>query len=133
MRIWEAIYVKLNATTAITDLVGTSIFHGLRPDTDDTSYAINYFELPGLNIVPDAKGVIENPDYQISCRATTPGNAKQLAQEVDSVLHNMQEALSGFSISITVKQSSGGLIEEQDGDWWHVPLTYRFVYENTEN
>ena len=132
MNIWEAIHTKLNGASAVTNLT-TSIFHGVRPSTNDVSYAINYFQLPGMDIVPDTNGVLEAPEYQISCRATTPGNAQDLAQAVSATLQNIKEYVgSSIAVNIVKKVSGGGLITEQDGEWFHVPLTFRFVFQNNE-
>ena len=130
MNIWEAIYDALTAASAITNLT-SSIYHGTRPSTDDTTYAINYFQLPGLDVIEDTNGVVEDCEYQISCRATTPGNAQDLARAVATTLHNMKNTVinSSFDLHIVKKVSSGGLIIEQDGEWYHVPLTFRFVFQ----
>jgi len=133
MRIWEAIAVKLTATSAVTSLVGSNIYHGMRPPKDTGDYSLNYFEVGGQDIILDTRGVVENPLYQISCRARTASNAEEFALVVGTTLQNMQEAMEGFSVNFANLAPGGELIEEEDGKWYHVPLTMRFVFFNTEN
>ena len=133
MRIWQAIHSKLNATSAVTNITGPRIYHGVRPSTDTGNYVINYFQVAGEDIVLDTGGEVENPVYQISCRATTPANAEELALIVSETLQNMKEDAGGFSINFVNLMPGGELIEEEDGEWYHVPLTMRFVFFNSEN
>ena len=133
MRIWQAIHTKLAGVSGITDLVGQSIYHGMRPPKEAKNYCINYFELPGGGIVLDTQGLLENPMYQISCRAKTAGNVEELAYIVKTTLQNMREAVGGFNINLTNVLPGGGVFEEEDGEWYHVPLTVRFTFFNTEN
>ena len=133
MRIWQAIHTKLVGTSTITALVGENIYHGTRPAKDTGNYSINYFEVSGTGIVLDTQGLVENPLYQISCRAKTAGNAQELAYIVRTTLQNMRESVGGFDVNLTNFLPGGGVIEEEDGAWYHVPLTVRFVFFDAEN
>ena len=133
-RIWEAIHEKLEATSAVTNLTGLNIFHGMRPSTNTGNYAINYFRSAGMNIILDARGIVENPIYQISCRGRTAENAQELAYIVKTTLQNLEGTIgNGFDINRVNILSGGGLFQEEDGEWFHVPLSVRFVYFNAEN
>jgi len=133
-RIWEAIAVKLAATSAVTNLVGANIYHGMRPPKDTGNYSINYFRSASTNIILDTRGVVENPVYQISCRAKTASNAQELAYVVKTTLQNLEAVIgNGFDINLANIFSVGGLIEEEDGEWYHVPLSVRFIYFSAEN
>lgn len=128
MDIFEAIGTKLLATTAVTDVTSTRVYHGLRPAGD--APCINYFE---AGYIPLHNGVIESPRYQISCRASTPKVAQNLAREVIVAFHNFQGTVNGFDMQrVTVE--SKAMFPEPDTDLYHVPVDIRFVYnESTVN
>ena len=125
MDIFEAIGTKLLATTAITTVVGTKVYHALRPA--GSAPCINYFE---AGYVPLHNGVVEAPRYQISCRATTPKVAQNLAREVITTFHNFQGTVSGFDIQ-RVSVESKLLLPEPDTKLYHVPVDIRFVYNES--
>ena len=122
MDIFEAIGTKLLGASAITNVVSTRVYHGLRPEGE--APCINYFE---VGYVPMHNGVVESPRYQISCRASTPKVVQNLAREVTVLFHNFQGSVSGFDIQrVTVEGRL--LLPEPDTNLYHVPVDVRFVY-----
>jgi len=128
MDIFEAIGTRILATSAITNVVSTRVYHGLRPAGD--APCINYFE---AGYTPLHNGVLESPRYQISCRASTPKVAQNLAREVVVLFHNFQGSVTGFDIQrVTVEGKM--LLPEPDTNLYHVPVDVRIVYnESTVN
>lgn len=125
MDIFEAIGTKLLAASAITNVVGTKVYHGLRPA--GSAPCINYFE---AGYIPLHNGVLESPRYQISCRASTPKVAQNLAREVVVLFHNFQGSVSGFDIQrVTIEGKL--LLPEPDTNLYHVPVDVRFVYNES--
>lgn len=122
MDIYEVIGYTLLNNSEITDIVGSNIWHGLRPESGDP--CINYFE---VSYVPLHNGVIESPRYQISCRASEPGTAQDLARKVCTLFHNMRGAVGSFGVqSATVENKM--LLPEPETNLFHVPVDVRFVY-----
>lgn len=128
-KIWQAIGYKLLNTTAITDIVGDRCFHGRRP-ADDTDFpCINYFMI-GNPIL--GEGSAEAPTYQISCRATDPETAQELAQGVALIFHKMRETVDGFDILCGTVENMI-MIDEPDNDVYHIPVTIRVVVRSIDN
>ena len=122
MDIFEAIGYKMLQNSEITDVVGTHVYHGYRPESGNP--CINYFE---VNYEPMYNGVVERAHYQISCRATEPGTAQDLARKVCTLFHNMRETVSSFDVqSATVENKM--LLNEPDTNLWHVPVDIYFTY-----
>jgi len=120
--IFEAIGYKLLNNSEITAVVGDNIYHGLRPESGDP--CINYFE---VSYEPMYNGVVERAHYQISCRASEPGTAQDLARMVCTLFHNMREVVDTFDIqSATVENKM--LLTEPDTNLYHVPVDVFFVY-----
>ena len=126
MDIYQAIGYKLKSASAVTAITGTAqIFHGMRPV--GSAPCINYFE---AGYVPLHNGVVESPRYQISCRASTPKVAQQLAREVCVLFHNFQGTISTFDIQRTTVEGKL-LLPEPDTNLYHVPVDVRFVYNES--
>lgn len=126
MDIYQAIGYRLQHATAVTAITGTaSIYHGLRPTGG--SPCINYFE---VGYIPLHNGVVETPRYQISCRASTPELAQQLAREVCVLFHNFQGTIGTFDIQRTTVEGKM-LLPEPDTKLYHVPVDVRFVYDES--
>ena len=131
MDIFEAIGTRLRAGTAVTAIVGAQVYHGMRPSPSAALSAaggcINYFE---AGYTPLHNGILESPRYQISCRATTPKVAQNLAREVVVLFHNFSGAIGGFSIQRTTVEGKT-LLPEPDTELYHVPVDVRFVYNES--
>ena len=129
MDIYEAIGYKMLNTSALTVLTSTRIYHGMRPA--GSAPCINYYE---VGYSPLHRGVLETPRYQISCRASTPKVAQQIAREVSVLFQNFFgtiDAGSGETFAIQSATVEGKLlIPEPDTNLYHVPVDVRFVYED---
>lgn len=126
MDIYQAIGYKLIHASAVTAITGSAnIYHGMRPE--GSAPCINFFE---VSYVPLHNGVVETPRYQISCRASTPKVAQQLAREVCVLFHNFQGTISTFDIQRTTVEGKL-LLPEPDTNLYHVPVDVRFVYHDS--
>jgi len=126
MDIYGAIGYRLKHGTAVTAITGSAqIYHGMRPR--GSAPCINFFE---AGYVPLHNGLIESPRYQISCRASTPAVAQQLAREVVVLFHNFQGTISTFDIQRTTVEGKL-MIPEPDTNLYHVPVDVRFVYNES--
>ena len=123
--IYEAIGYQLLNDTDITDVVGTRVYHGMRPA--GSAPCINYFE---VSYVPLHNGVIETPRYQISCRASSPGTVQDLARKVCVLFHNLQNSIDGFDIQRTTVEGKF-IIPEPETNLYHVPVDVRFVFNES--
>jgi len=124
---WQAIGYKLLNTSAITAIAGsTQIWHGNKPEPRTGFPAINFFQISKVLM---HNGVVEQTLWQISCRASKPADAMDLAQEVQIAFQNIQGAQDGFDL-ILGDTEAGQVIFEEDPDVYHVPVTVRVTYEN---
>jgi hypothetical protein len=124
MYLWEAIGYSLLNQVEITAITSTRIYHGLRPA--GSAPCINYFE---VSYLPLANGELEMPLYQISCRASNPGAAQDLATFVCTYFHNMKETMNGFDVRMASIQNKMLLPEPETG-LYHVPVEIRFSHLN---
>ncbi len=125
MDIFEAIGTELLGASAITNITGTNIYHGDRPESGDP--CINYFE---VSYIVFAHNVMESPRYQISCRASTPGVAQDLARKVCVLFQSMKRSVSSFDIQMATVEGKF-LLRELDTNLWHVPVDIRFLYNES--
>jgi len=125
MDVWEMIGYTLLNESEITDIVGTHIYHGQRPEKGDP--CINYFE---VSYIPLYNGVIEMPRYQISCRASEPGTAQDLARKICILFHNKKGPIGTSSVFWLQQATVEGkiLLPEPETNLYHVPVDVRFVY-----
>ena len=123
--IYQAIGYRLINNTDITDIVGTHINHGMRPEGG--APCINYFE---VGYVLLHNGVLESPRYQISCRAEDQDDVQDLARKVCVLFHNFQGVIDGFAIQRTTVEGKFSL-PEPDTNLYHVPVDVRFVYNES--
>ena len=122
MDIWEYIGWELLNDTDITDVVGANIYHGLRPESGDP--CINYFEVSYELL---GGNQFEQAYYQISCRASTPGVAQDLARKVAVKFQNAKRTSNDFDIQMATVENKM-LLPESDTDLYHVPVDIRFLY-----
>lgn len=125
MQIYQAIGYAILAETDITDIVGTNVYHGDRPEKGDP--CINYFEA-GYAVL--AHNVIEAPRYQISCRASTPEVAQDLARKICVLFQSMKRAVSTFDVQMATIENKF-LLKEQETGMWHVPVDIRFIHNES--
>jgi hypothetical protein len=128
MDIFEALGYKLLAASALTNVTSTRIYHGLRPA--GSAPCINYFE---VGYAPLHNGVLEMARYQVSCRASTPKVAQNLAREVCVLLHNFQGGTGSTGTFAVQRVSIEGklLIPEPETELFHVPVDVVFVYDDS--
>jgi hypothetical protein len=123
--IYELVGYQLLHASAITAVVGTRVYHGMRPE--GSAPCINYFE---AGYIPLHNGVLEAPRYQISCRASNPGQAQALGRMVCVLFHNLQGTINGFDVQRTTVEGKL-LLPEPDTKLYHVPVDVRFVYNES--
>lgn len=126
MDIFEAIGYELLNNSDITDVVGTHIYHGLRPVTGDP--CINYFE---VSYELFADNTYEQARYQISCRATTAGTAVDLARMVCVLFQGMRKTINDFDIQMGTVENRM-LLPEFDTGLYHAPVDIRFLYSSDQ-
>ena len=122
MDIWERVGYELLNNTDITDVVGTHIYHGLRPESGDP--CINYFEV-GYELLGGDQ--FEQATYQISCRASTPGVAQDLARKICVLFQGTKGTVNNFDVQMGTVENKL-LLSEPDTDLYHVPVDIRFLY-----
>ena len=122
MDIYEFIGHELLNDSDITDIVGTHIYHGLRPESGDP--CINYFEVSYELL---GENQFEQSRYQISCRASTPGVAQDLGRKVAVKFQNAKRTSNNFDIQMATVENKM-LLPEPDTDLYHVPVDIRFLY-----
>ena len=127
MDIFERIGYELLNNSDITDVVGTNIYHGLRPEAGDP--CINYFEVGGYELLADNS--YEQTRYQISCRATKPGTAQDLARMVCVLFQGMRKTNNNFDIQMATVENKI-LLPEFETDLYHVPVDIRFLYSSDQ-
>jgi len=118
-------------TTAISDIVGTRVYHGLRPK-GTTLPAINYFMLGGGT----RENGIETQVYTINCRATDPGTARNLAREVVDLFAGtsgtaIYGTINGFDVSRAVLRADQGLIPEPDDETYNAPVDIQIIFPSS--
>lgn len=127
----QVIGYTLNQTSAITALVSTRIYHGMRP-VSTVVPCINYFELAG----GQRKNGFETIAYSINCRATTAATALQIARLVIDTFHGTSSmgthgAMNGFEITRGSLRQSQGLIPETSDNLYNAPVDIQLVYPSS--
>ena len=120
----------LNQTSAITNIVSTRIYHGLRP-TGSTVPSINYYEVGGAEY---KYGIIAEP-FSLNCRASTSQGARSLALQVINLFHGaafsgIYGVMNNFTVSRCSLRSDGGLIPEPEENIFNCPIDILLVYES---
>jgi len=126
MQIHERIGYELLNNTDITAIVGTNIYHGLRPESGDP--CINYFEVSYRLLGGDQ---FEQARYQISCRASTPGVAQDLARKVCVLFQGTKGTVNGFDVQMGTVENKM-LLPEPGTDLYHVPVDIRFLWSENQ-
>ena len=124
----QAIGAALNATTAVTALVSTRIYHGLRPGGTVVP-SINYFEMAGGM----RQSGFEMVTYSLNCRAVTAATALQLARAVVDLFHGTSGRgtygyQTGFEVSRASLRQTQGVIPETADNLYNAPVDIQFVY-----
>lgn len=127
MKPYEAIGYDLLQASAITAIVGTRVYHGLRPEGTQKP-SINYYEVEGRRT-----NGIESVGYSIQCRAATAGAAKDLARLVVNLFagtdgNGTYGAVSTFSVMRSSLVQEQGVIPETDDHIFNAPVDIQIVY-----
>ena len=126
----------LNQTSAITNIISTRIYHGMRPGSPSAASAIvpciNYFEMAGGN---RASG-FESVTYSINCRATTAATALKLARHVADLFHGTDSRgvygdMNNFTVSKASLRQQQGLIPEVGDNLYNAPVDIFIVYPSS--
>jgi hypothetical protein len=97
MKEWNAVGFLLAQTTAVSALVGSRIYYGLRP-TGTTVPCINYYDVSSVR-----KAAVESVRFTINCRAATPGEANTIARKVVDLFHGADSTGTyGMASSFTI-------------------------------
>lgn len=129
MEIWEAIGYKLIHDSDIAAIASARVYHSMRPEEGDP--CINYFE---VSYNPLHNGVVEMSRYQISCRASSPGTAQDLARKVCVLFHNLKDSIGATGNTFAVQQATVEgklLLPEPETGLYHVPVDIMFVYDDS--
>lgn len=129
MKPYQVVGWSLAQTTAITAIVSTRIYHGLRAEGSVVP-CINYYEVGGLTQLP---GMVSQV-YSINCRAASAGAARDLAYLVmDLFLGTSRTGTYGyqnsaFEITRASLENDGGLIPEPEDGIYNAPIDIRLVF-----
>lgn len=132
MKEYQLVGYALNQTSAITDIVSTRIYHGLRPEGTIVP-CINYYEVGSVTRISG----IETAPYSINCRASSPNQARDLARLVVDLFHGtsgtgIQGTFNGFSVARASLRNDNGLIPEPDDRIYNAPVDIQIVYTSDE-
>ena len=121
MKPYELIGYSLFQTSAITAIVSTRIYHGLRPEGTDVP-CINYYEFGGSR----DRG-LESQTFSINCRADTSQRARDLARLVIDLFAGsdglgVYGTQNGFTVSRASLSNDAGLIPEPDDNIFNAPV-----------
>lgn len=124
----QAIGYTLKATTAITAIASTRIYHGLRPDGTATP-CINFYRLPGGL----RRNGFETATFSINCRATTAQTAIAMAKAVNDLFAGTSGTgtygyQTAFEISRASQKQDQGLIMETEDRLYNAPVDIQVVY-----
>ena len=121
----EAIKYVLQNYADIKKLVNDRIYDGLIPEHIQQLPVINFFQIDAPNLETQC----ERERFQVSCRAKTAIEAKELAHQVHRAVNNIQGSYSGFDIQNCYYDSSQFIIEESG--IYHVPVDFFITYVRT--
>jgi hypothetical protein len=124
---YEFVGYELINTTAISAIVNTRVYHGLRPE-DTTVPSINYFEIEGERF-----SGVESVGFSINCRAGTAGAAKDLARLVVDLFAGTSGSgtygtTNGFSVMRSSLRSEQALIPETEDNLYNAQVDVQIVY-----
>ena len=126
MKPYQLIGYSLSQTTAITALVSTRIYHGLRPASTVVP-CINYYEVGSGSRMNG----LETTTYSINCRASTASAARNIAKEVLDLFHGNNGkygSINGFDVSRSLLRSDNGIIPEPEDKIFNAPIDVSFSY-----
>lgn len=127
MKPYQAIGWSLLQTSAITNIVSTRVYHGLRPAGTDVP-CINYYEMPGGL----RQNGTESTPYSINCRASSSGAARDLARLVLDLFtgsdgRGVYGTQNGFDIARASFRADNGAIPEVEDNIFNAPVDITLV------
>lgn len=122
------IAVSLSQVTALTAIVGSRIYHGMRPASTKVP-CINFFEVAGGQRING----YERETYSINCRATTAATAIMMAKLVTDLFHGTAGTgtygyQTGFEMSRMSLRQKQGLVPEVSDNLYNAPVDIFIVY-----
>ena len=128
MKPYQTIGYVLLATTAVTAITSTRVYHGLRP-VGTIVPSINYYEVGGSSRQSGMESVV----YSVSCRASSASVARNLSRIVMDIFGGtsgtgIYGSENGFELTRTSLVNDGGLIPEPEDGIYNSPIDVRIVY-----
>jgi len=133
----QAVGYMMNQTSAITNVVSTRIYHGMRTHSTPTAGSvlipcINYYEMAGGK----RNMGMEMTTFTINCRAATASTALQVARLVVDLFHGTSSSgmygdSNGFGIARSSLKQIHGLLYEQADNLYNVPVDVLVVYPSS--
>jgi len=124
-------------TSAVTNIVSTRVYHGLRPEGTAVP-SINYYAaVPSINYYELGGGVrangIEIQSFSINCRASTAGAARNLARSVLDLFTGtsgtgIYGTQNGFDIARASLRNDNGLVPETTDNVYNAPIDIAVAY-----
>ena len=131
MKDYQFVGYTLLQTSAISSLVSTRVYHGMRPKVSQLSElpAIDFYQLPSGE---KFNGLVSRT-FTINCRATDPAVARQLGDAVIDLFGGTSgTGVQGYSSSFNIARASiardNGTFVEEDSETFNVPIDVLIVY-----
>ena len=127
----EAMIALIQATTALTSIVGNFVWHSLRPQGSSLP-SLTFYEVSG----PQRFNGMENQKFSLNCRAKTIDGALALARKVTDLFNGTSStgifATQGdFDISRSFQDVSTGLIPEVRDSLYNAPVDITILYPSS--
>jgi len=124
---YQAIGWSLLQTSAITAIVSTRVYHGLRPAGTDVP-CINYYEIAGGT----RQNGIESQTFSVNCRASSAGVARNIARLVLDLFagsdgKGVYGTQNGFDIARASLRVDNGLVPEVEDNIFNAPVDITLV------
>jgi len=127
----EAVLDLINATTALTSIVGNWVWHSFRPQGTSLP-SLNFYEVSG----PQRFNGMERQTFSINCRARDIAGALALARQVTNLFNGTSStgifATQGtFDISRAFQDVATGLIPEPRDSLYNAPVDITILYPSS--
>jgi hypothetical protein len=124
----QMIGATINAVSAITAIVSTRVYHGLRP-VGSVVPCINFYRLAGSVRTHG----FDTATYSINCRAVTAATALHAARLVVDLFQGTSGmgtygGLTGFEVTRASLRQDQGLIPETEDGLYNAPVDVQVVY-----
>ena len=127
----EAVLGLINATTALTSIVGNWVWHSFTPQSRALP-SMTFYEVSG----PQRFNGMERQTFSINCRDTTIAGALALARQVTNLFNGTSStgmfATQGtFEISRSYQDVATGLIPEPRDSLYNAPVDITILYPSS--